>query len=478
MVIRSEQLLETLLDLERSRQREREIRVETEALLEGLRGIADADEWEPLFQSLVQTLGRVIDFEEAFILEATNSEKMVVLAATFEAVRNSVWPIGPVFRKALVGKPVASFDISLVPEWANQPPEMVAGIRSALHIGLRGNGWAAILVVTHSHAKHFSPGHVKKALRFSPLATQALLTLELRKAVIERDRFFQLSLDAMAIFTMDGTITQHNQGWTDSLGDGASAHQGNIFDLIHPDDRIHFQEIIHALRNREGKRLVKTRFRQQSGEHHWFSCSIAVYPGQMTCYIVARDITESVLFEQKLAYQAGHDSLTGLKNRAEFMECLKTAFTHYQQDSINCFALLFLDLNKFKAINDTLGHDIGDALLKAFAATLTSSVRANDIVARLGGDEFTILLTQIQSIVDVETVALRIRQKCRSPYDLKGHRIEVSTSIGITFSVPEYRHEEEMLHAADMAMYIAKQDKTLPFRIHLGPVHCEPPPGP
>lgn len=475
-MIRSEQLLETVLDLERSRQREREIRMEVEALLEGLRGITGADQWDALFHSLVQTLGRVIEFEEAFILQATDADKMEVQAATFEEVKGSVWRIGSVFRKALVGKPVASFDISLVPEWADQPQPVVGGIRSALHIGLRGKGWAAILVVTHSSPKHFGPGQVKKASRFSPLAAQALLTLELRKAVIERDRFFQLSLDAMAIFTVEGAITQHNQGWIDSLGAGPSERQDNIFDLIHPDDCAHFQEIIGALRQQEGKRLTKARFREHSGKYHWFSCSIAVYPDQMIYYIVARDITESVLFEQKLAYQAGHDSLTGLKNRSEFMVCLKTAFSRYQQDATNPFAVLFLDLNKFKDINDTLGHDIGDELLKAFAATLTHSVRSNDIVSRLGGDEFTIILTKIQSLADVETVAHRIRHQCSAPYLLKGHHVETSTSIGIALSTPEYRHEEEILHAADLAMYTAKQDKALPFCVFRGPVHCDLPP--
>jgi diguanylate cyclase (GGDEF)-like protein/PAS domain S-box-containing protein len=476
MIIQPEQLLETLLDLERSRQREREIRLEAEALLEGLRGITGADEREGLFQSLVVALGSVIEFEEAFILEAADAETMLVLAATFDAVKGSVWRIGPVFRKALIGKPVASFDISLVPEWAAQPPEVIAGISSALHIGLRGKGWAAILVATHSHPKHFGPGHVKKALRFSPLAAQALLTLELRKAVIERDRFFQLSPDAMAIFTMDGIITQHNRGWANSFGDDGMEHQANILELIHPEDGGHFQEIMGALRNREGKRPSKMRFRQQSGNYHWFSCSIAVYHDQMLYYIVARDITESVLFEQKLAYQAGHDSLTGLKNRAEFMDSLQTAFARYQEDMANRFALLFLDLNKFKAINDTLGHDIGDELLKAFAGTLQESVRSDDIVSRLGGDEFTILLTKIQSLADVETIAHRIRQKCRTPYVLKEHRLTASTSIGITVSAPEYRNEQEMLHAADLAMYTAKQDTTLPFWIHQGPLQCALPP--
>ncbi len=472
MVIHSEQLLETLLDLERSRQRERETRLEAEALLEGLRSMGEAHEQQELFEALVLSLRTVIDFAEAFILRTTKTSQMTVLATTLPAIHEGIWTIGPVFAKAIAGKPVASFDIRQVPEWQHQPAPITAAIGSALHIGMRGQAWEAILVVTHAHTKYFGPSQVKKAMRFSPLASQALLTLELRKALVERDRFYQLSLDAMAIFTVDGTITQHNQGWSNFFG-GAEQRGCNILAQTHPDDNQHFQALLNGMRSTKGNHLIKTRFKDQAGSYRWFSCSIAVYAGQMLYYIVARDITESVLFEQRLAYQAGHDSLTGLKNRAEFMECLKAAFSRYHNNTNLCFALLFLDLNKFKAINDTHGHDIGDELLKAFAATLKEAVRSEDIVSRLGGDEFTIILNRIKSITDVEMVAQRIRELCNNPYQLKGLRIQASTSIGIALSGSDFNHEEEMMHAADLAMYTAKQNTTLPYFIHHGPTHCD-----
>lgn len=472
MVLQSEQLLETLLDLERARQRERDIRLEAEALLDGLRGMGEAHTQQELFQSLVLALRNVIDFEEAFILRATQSPQLAVLATTLPAIHDGRWQIGPVLAKAIAGKPVASFDVAQVPEWKEHPSSITDRIRSALHIGLKGHAWEAILVVTHSLPKHFGPSQVNKAMRFSPLAAQALLTLELRKALLERDRFYQLSLDAMAIFTRSGTITQRNRGWDDSFG-SAEQHACNIFDLIHPDSNEELHMLLDSLRHTEGNQLLKTRLHHKSGAYHWFSCSIAVYPDQMLYYIVARDITASVLFEQRLAYQAGHDSLTGLKNRAEFMECLKAAFAEYQKNPRRCFSLFFLDLNKFKAINDTFGHDIGDELLKAFAATLKESVRSEDIVSRLGGDEFTIILTKVNSIVEVEAVAHRIREKCRTPFLLKNHSIQAATSIGIAVSAPDFTHEEEMMHAADLAMYTAKQQPSLPFFIHHGPLYCD-----
>nr|WP_320189955.1 sensor domain-containing diguanylate cyclase [uncultured Desulfobacter sp.] len=465
MVIKSEQLLETVMDLERSRQREHEIRMESEALLKGLRAMGGAHSQNELFQALVSSLRNVIDFEQAFILQADDQGKMTVLATTFAACKNSIWTKESMFKKILAGKPVAAFDISLVPEWQNQPESVTKTIRSALHIGLKGSALNAMLVITHSAARHFGPNQVKKALRFSPLATQALLTLELQKALRERDRFYQLSIDAMAIFTSQGDIIQHNQGWIAAFGENKQRY-GNIFSLLHPEEAKPFHSSIAALNAQHKKCLVRTRLRIKSGGYNWFSCSIAVYSDQMIYYIVARDITDSVLFERKLVYQAGHDALTGLKNRAEFIESLEEVFIEHRKTPQNLFALFFLDLNKFKEINDTLGHDIGDELLKAFSNTLKESVRSEDVVSRLGGDEFTIILKHVNSIKDIETVAHRIRRKCATPYELKEHRIQVSSSIGIATSASGFKNGEDMLHAADLAMYTAKQDKAQPFCIH------------
>ena len=465
MVIKSEQLLETVLDLERSRQREREIRMESEALLEGLRAMSEAHSQEELFQALVSSLRNVIDFEQAFILQADDHEKMTVLVTTFEASQNSTWIEGSMFKKVLAGKPVAAFDIFLVPEWQNQPASVTKQIGSALHIGLKGSALKAMLVVTHSAPRHFGPSQVKKVLRFSPLATQALLTLELQNALRERDRFYQLSIDAMAIFNAQGNIIQQNQGWIANFGENKQDY-GNMFSLLHSKEIKQFHASIASLHHQEGNCLIRIRLRIKSGTYNWFSCSISVYSDQMIYYIVARDVTDSVLFEQKLAYQAGHDALTGLKNRAEFMESLEEVFMQYQKNPHNLFALFFLDLNKFKEINDTLGHDIGDELLKAFSNTLKEVVRSEDVVSRLGGDEFTIILKHVNSIKDVEAVAQRINQKCAIPYTLKGHTIRASASIGIAVSASGFKNEEDMLHAADLSMYAAKQDKAQPFCIY------------
>ncbi len=466
MVIESEQLLESLLDLEKSRQREQNIRIETEALLKGLHGMARSQRKDQLFKSLVESLHNVIVFEDAFILEMVEKNKMTILAWTCLAVENSVWEPGSLFNRVLAGRPIASFDVDQVLEWQAQPDELKVNIASALHIGLHSGGWDAILIITHSSIKHFGPGHVKKAKRFAPLASQALLTLELQQKVVQRDRFFRLSLDLMAIIDTTGSLRQYNDVWQSLLGYGPKDIYGKRFlDFVHQEDVESIETILHYLNLKEGKELIEVRFQHKEGSYLWFSCSLASHQNEQLCYIVARDITDSMLYRQRLAYNAEHDSLTGLKNRGAFLSHIKQEFIKaYQEEDYN-FAIFFLDLNKFKIINDTLGHDIGDELLKAFAKMLQQVVHGRDVVARLGGDEFTILLTELKSPRNAISVADRIQKKFLKPVELKGHPIMISTSIGIAISTSQYLNADEMLSAADHAMYQAKSDQSVNYVI-------------
>lgn len=168
MSIQSEQLLETLLDLERSHQREHDLRVESEALLEGLRNITDARNTETLFQNLAKVLHSVIDFEEAFILQAQGGTTLIPITSTSKRTQDTIWPSLSVFKRVLAGRPVATFDVDQVPEWASQPPHIREGVKSALHIGLNAGQKAAILVVTHHAPRHFGTAQVKQAKRFAP----------------------------------------------------------------------------------------------------------------------------------------------------------------------------------------------------------------------------------------------------------------------------------------------------------------------
>ena len=170
------------------------------------------------------------------------------------------------------------------------------------------------------------------------------------------------------------------------------------------------------------------------------------------------DITERKKVEEELSYEAKHDSLTKLPNRAAFIERLEQILDYCQKNPQHLFAVLFIDLDRFKIINDSLGHLIGDELLVFVAQVLTSCCRSNDYVARLGGDEFTILLTTIETVKDASIIAQRIQTKLKTPVCLQGHTVFTSASIGIVIGDRQYKDSAAILRDSDIAMYRAKAD--------------------
>lgn len=167
------------------------------------------------------------------------------------------------------------------------------------------------------------------------------------------------------------------------------------------------------------------------------------------------DITAWKQAEEKLVHDALHDTLTGLPNRVLLMERLRHAM-QLAQRSESLFAVLFIDLDRFKVINDSLGHMIGDQLLIAIAARLSSVLRPSDTIARLGGDEFVILLEDVRDKSSVTGVADRVQQELALPFNLEGHEVFTAASIGIAFGSRNYARPEELLRDADTAMYHAK----------------------
>ncbi|MDZ8035310.1 EAL domain-containing protein [Nostoc sp. DedSLP04] len=171
---------------------------------------------------------------------------------------------------------------------------------------------------------------------------------------------------------------------------------------------------------------------------------------------ISRNITALKLAEAQLIHDAFHDILTKLPNRALFMERLERALMLTKRRADYRFAVLFLDLDRFKVVNDSLGHTIGDQLLTALARRLENCLRAGDTVARLGGDEFTILLDDLQNANDVTSVVERIHEVLTSAFQLSGYEVFTTVSIGIALSKGSYNRPEELLRDADIAMYRAK----------------------
>jgi len=172
--------------------------------------------------------------------------------------------------------------------------------------------------------------------------------------------------------------------------------------------------------------------------------------------LLKQEISDRTRIEEQLIHGAFHDELTGLPNRALFMNRLEHAIERTKRREDYLFAVLFLDLDRFKLVNDSLGHMVGDQLLLAIASRIKACLRSLDTVARLGGDEFTILLEDIKDVSDAKRLANRIQEELILPFNLGGHEVFTTVSIGIALSAPGYNLPEQLLRDADTAMYRAK----------------------
>jgi diguanylate cyclase (GGDEF)-like protein len=177
------------------------------------------------------------------------------------------------------------------------------------------------------------------------------------------------------------------------------------------------------------------------------------------CLILqAQDISARRSAESQLQHIAFHDSLTGLANRARFRECLAQAIGRSQADPARLFAVMYLDFDRFKLINDTLGHSVGDQFLVAATQRIVQHVRPSDVVGRLGGDEFAILIEPVESEAVILALAGRLQAALCEPYRVGGIDVNSSASIGITLSTVGYHTPDEVLRDADIAMYRAKSN--------------------
>jgi diguanylate cyclase (GGDEF)-like protein/PAS domain S-box-containing protein len=205
------------------------------------------------------------------------------------------------------------------------------------------------------------------------------------------------------------------------------------------------------------------------GEPRWLSMTgqpVFDDAGKFTGYRgVGRDITAAKLAEARIQYLAYHDSLTTLPNRSSFSLILGQGIARARRESRQ-LAVLFIDLDRFKNINDTLGHDAGDALLLEVGTRLRHCVRQSDTVARLGGDEFVVLLDEISAPGHVAKVARKILADVGSPLDIKGQEFRVSASIGVSIFPQDGGDEQTLMKNADIAMYHAKQEGRNNYQFH------------
>jgi diguanylate cyclase (GGDEF)-like protein/PAS domain S-box-containing protein len=236
---------------------------------------------------------------------------------------------------------------------------------------------------------------------------------------------------------------------------------GRWMSLVDDEDRPGLEQALQAHLAGERAHFEREyRIRHVDGSVRWVHCrGIAVRDASGRAVRMAgsqTDITEQRRIRDSLAQAARHDALTDLPNRTLFRELLQRAITQSSRDGAHGYAVLFIDLDGFKLVNDTHGHVVGDRFLKAIAGRLQAHLRPGDSLARLGGDEFAVLAGQLTSDDDVRVIAERLQRALAEPFHINGHNLRGAASIGIVVGSPQYRSVDALLRDADIAMYRAK----------------------
>lgn len=248
------------------------------------------------------------------------------------------------------------------------------------------------------------------------------------------------------------------------------------FERVHPDDllplhaalKAHFRDVSNHFEHEH-------RLKHDQNGYRWMLVrGQAVCNSADDCYRMAgsmADITERKRTEAQLLHDALHDGLTGLPNRTLFMDRLAHAMQLYKRDNSRRYAVLYFDVDRFKNVNDSLGHSVGDSLLVAIARRLESMLRPSDTLAHLSGDEFAVLLSQLADADDTSKVVKRIHELLEKEFTIQGHAIYTSVSIGIAVAADQYNAPEQVLRDADLAMYRAKaleeQREAVVFDAHM-----------
>ena len=302
------------------------------------------------------------------------------------------------------------------------------------------------------------------------LNAHRLLGSELRKSEARYRTVLDAAFDAIVTITPEGIVRWFNRGAERSFGHAAEEIIGQPVTLLMPERyREHCLTGLHRYLRTGEARVVGSTIElvglRKDGSEFPIEMSLgeSQEDGERLFTGIMRDVTERKALEQQLHHQAFYDPLTGLPNRALFMERLEHASTRANRRN-GRVAVLFVDLDNFKVINDSLGHKAGDQLLKAVAERMKSYLHPEDTAARLGGDEFTILVEDVAGVGEGVRIAERIADVLQPPFTLEEQEVFITTSIGIALNNSTQERAENLLRHADLAMYRAK---------HKGKACCE-----
>ncbi|MBD8037457.1 sensor domain-containing diguanylate cyclase [Solibacillus sp. A46] len=278
--------------------------------------------------------------------------------------------------------------------------------------------------------------------------------------------------DLITLVNKDGKIIYVSPSYKNVLGYQSNEFLGKDFvHNIHPTDQERIKDV--AKKSIQSGEAFTIEFKQKNANEEMLWCESIGKPvfnhknELQHLVILTRDITLRKEYESKLKYFAYHDALTELPNRILFNKRFASAKKQFSNKN-NSLAIVILDIDHFKVINDTYGHDIGDAVIKEFGARIQQSIRSHDTVARMGGDEFVILLPNIQNIENAVEIAKRIKIKMQQPWKIKGQKLTVTTSMGIAMAKFSQKiTKSELIKNADIALYEAKNSGRDNYKLYI-----------
>ncbi|MEO1094286.1 MAG: EAL domain-containing protein [Cyanobacteria bacterium J06638_28] len=444
-----------------------------QSLIEGTAALTGPD----FFAALVRHLVAALNASHAFVTERIENDQLRFLAAWGDGqyLPNDVVDMeGTTCAEALrQGAYYCKRDV--IACFPNNPRLAPMGVESYMGVALQNRqGEALGTLCVFARQPLPDPEHTEQILRV--FAARAAAELERQRAeILIKQQFaaIEAAIDGISIL-QNGVYLYVNQAHLKLFGyEHADELVGQSWECLYSSDecRRFEQEILPQLTYGQGWQgeAIATR---KDGSTFTQGVSLTLTEDQLLI-CVCRDISDLKQAQALIAHNALHDPLTALPNRTLLLERLELAMQRAQRYENYCYAVLFLDLDRFKVINDSLGHIVGDQLLVAIAQRLKTHLRQTDLVARLGGDEFFILLEDISSTEEVAQIAERILNDCQTPLTIHGHQIFTSISIGIVIGKKDYQQATDLIRDADIAMYQAKSQASNSYRFFDTEMHTE-----
>lgn len=293
------------------------------------------------------------------------------------------------------------------------------------------------------------------------------LTAELRQ-------FFAIAPDILCTLSPDGTFRQVNPAAEHILRKTTEMLEGTCFiESLHPDDRDACTGRLQKLLDRTLPQItLEARSLTANNEVCWIEWSFVAVDWETVFYGYGRDITDRKIIEHELHYNAFYDKLTGVANRSVFIDRLDQLIRRSRRRRVD-YAIMLMDLDNFKTINDSYGHLVGDALLQEFAERVEQQLRPEDTLARFGGDEFIVLIEDTTAEDDLRSLARRVLTRLQEPFQVQGVQLVVGSSIGIALGGAHYNNTDDIIRHADLALYRAKHQGKGTYAIFDENMQCE-----